>query len=149
MSLQFIQMKKYLFLCSIMFAFALAISPTIKTEAQTLQINLVSTNNSLTRDTVTNTGAILLVAPVRGRTEQVGIQVTCTKISGTVAGTIIPVASNDGVNFYAAGAGTFTATDVASQGILFAPPLGYAYYGVRWTGAGTMSASLIAKLVAK
>lgn len=143
-------MKKYLKgLFSVLLLLAFALAPTEKTDAQTLQINLVSTTNSLTRDTVTNAGVVILQAPVRGRTEQIGIQVTITKISGTLGGTLIPVASNDGTNFYAAGAGTLTVADVASQGILFAPPLGYAYYGVRWTGTGTMAGSFIAKLVAK
>lgn len=140
-------MKKIL-LAGLMVAIAaMAVFIPEKSEAQV--INLISTGNSLARDTVTNTAAKNLVTILKGYKATVGIQVDVTKISGTLAGTLIPVCSNDGVNYYAAGAGTFTVTDVASQGVLFAPPLGYVYYGVRWTGTGTMSGSFVAKLVAR
>jgi hypothetical protein len=113
------------------------------------QVSLISTGNSLAKDTVTNTAVKVLVTKVPGYQATVGIQVNVTKISGTLAGTIIPVASIDGVTYFPAGSGTFTATDVASQGTLFAPPLGYLYYGVQWTGTGTMSGSITAKLIAR
>lgn len=128
------------------FLAAAVFSPTAKIHAQTI---LISTGNSLPRDTVTNTGVKKLVAAVKGYSATIGIQVDVTKISGTLGGTLIPVASIDGVTYYPAGAGTMTITDVASQGILFAPPLGYSYYGVQWTGTGTMSGSIVAKLVAR
>lgn len=126
-----------------------ALTVFIPENSQAQSISLISTSNSLARDTVTNTAAKNLVTILKGYKATIGIQVDVTKISGTLGGTIIPVASNDGVTYYAAGAGTFSVTDVTSQGILFAPPQGYAYYGVRWTGTGTMSGSIVAKLVAR
>jgi hypothetical protein len=118
-----------------------------RTEAQT--ISLVSTSNSLSKDTVTNTAVKKLVTVLKGYKATIGIQVDVTKISGTLGGALIPVASNDGVTYYPAGSSTFTVTDVASQGVLFNPPQGFAYYGVQWTGTGTMSGSIQAKLVAR
>lgn len=139
-------MRKFLFL-GIVAVFALATLAPAKAEAQT--ISLISTSNGLARDTVTNTGVKRLTTVLKGYRATIGIQVDITKTSGTLGGTLIPVASNDGVTWYAAGSGTLTVTDVASQGILFAPPLGYAYYGVQWTGTGTMAGSFVAKLVAR
>jgi hypothetical protein len=141
-------MKKHLSLIVCLVALAMAFLPQ-KTEAQVSTRNVISTTNSLARDTVTNAAAKIWMTPALSYANTVTIQVDVTKISGTLGGTVIPVGSNDGVTFYAAGAGTFTVTDVASQGILFAPPVGYTYYGVKWTGTGTMSGSLKATLVTK
>ncbi len=113
------------------------------------QVTLISTNNGTSKDTVTNTGNRILMANTVGYKATIGIQVDVTKISGTLGGTLIPVASNDGVTFYAAGSGSLTVTDVASQGILFAPPLGYKYYGVKWTGTGTMAGSFVATMITR
>ncbi len=145
-------MKKILIIVS-MFSVLLALSPT-KTDAQVITIGGVSssvngaTGNSLKLDTVVNTAAKYLVASVAVKSPTVAIQFDCTKISGTVAGTIVPVASNDGVTYYVNGASTMTATDVASQGNIWVVPAGYKYYGVRWTGTGTMSASIKTTIVA-
>lgn len=138
-------MKKLVIL-TLLAAVALII-PSV-TNAQTL--SLVSTNNSLTIDTTTNAGVRVLAKVVPGNKATVTIQVDVTKISGTLGGTIIPVASNDGVKWYANGTASFTVTDVASQGVNFASfPLGWAYYGVQWTGTGTMSGSFKATLLAR
>jgi hypothetical protein len=139
-------MKKFLFIGIAAIMVASACMPVV---SQAQSIALVSTGNSLTKDTVTNTASKQLVTVLKGYKATIGIQVDITKISGTLGGTLIPVASNDGVTYYAAGSGTLTVTDVASQGILFAPPIGYAFYGVRWTGTGTMSGSIQARLVAR
>lgn len=136
-------MKKFLAL--ILVIATAFIAPTI--QAQT--IGLVSTTNSLKLDTVSNTGVRVLQTILAGDKHTVTIQVDVTKISGTLAGTIIPVCSNDGVKWYANGASTFSVTDVASQGVAFGSfPLGWAYYGVQWTGTGTMSGSIKATLKA-
>ena len=121
--------------------------PSSEAKAQT--VSLISTTNSLPKDTVTNTAAKQWVTTVKGYQATIGIQVDVAKLTGTLAGTLIPIASLDGVTYYAAGTGTMTITDVAAQGILFAPPLGYNYYGVRWTGSGTMTGTLVAKLIAR
>jgi hypothetical protein len=105
-----------------------------------------NTGNGLALDTVTNTAVKHMAIGAPGVAASITIQVNVTKISGTLGGTIIPVASNDGVSYYANGSGTFTVTDVPSQGINFSVPVGWRYYGVRWTGTGTMSGSVSAKL---
>lgn len=139
-------MKK--FLVFFMAALMALIMPQAETQAQV--VSLVSTNNSLTLDTVTNTGVRVLSKIVAGHKATVSIQVNVTKISGTLAGTLIPVASNDGVKWYANGTSTFSVTDVASQGVCFASfPLGWQYYGVQWTGSGTMAGSFNASLLAR
>jgi hypothetical protein len=141
-------MKKLLFL-AMTISMAL-ILPAERAHAQQLPaLPLISTGNSLAKDTVTNTGNKILMLSYRGAINAIGITVDVTKISGTLGGTLIPVCSNDGVNFYAAGSGTLTVTDVAAQGTAFSPPLGFAYYGVKWTGTGTMSGSFIAKINGK
>jgi len=140
-------MKKFLLIGLMAAIGIMAVFIPEKSAAQT--ISLVSASNGLARDTVTNTGVKRLTTVLKGYKATIGIQVDITKISGTLGGTLIPVASNDGVTWYAAGSGSLTVTDVAAQGILFAPPLGYAYYGVQWTGTGTMAGSFVAKLVAR
>lgn len=140
-------MKKY-FKLALPLIIALAmILPAVSTQAQVM--SLISTGNGLARDTVTNAGVKNLVKVLPSNKATIAIQVDITKISGTLAGTVIPVASNDGVTFYAAGSSSFTVTDVASQGVLFNPPLGFAYYGVRWTGTGSMAGSFVAKILAR
>jgi hypothetical protein len=136
-------MKKYLILI------VLVLLAIIAPPAQAQTIGLVSTTNSLKLDTVTNAGVRVMQTQLTGNKATVTIQVDVTKISGTLGGTIIPVGSNDGVKWYAAGSGTFTVTDVASQGVNFSPPLGFGYYGVQWTGTGTMSGSIKATLLAR
>src|SRR5579885_2746602 len=117
------------------------------------QTSLISTGNSLTRDTVTNTGVKTLTARVVGNPTYVTIQVDVTKISGTLGGTLIPVASNDGVTFYDISNLTtetrdtaYTVTNTTSQGYAYRLKPGFRYYGVRWTGTGTMSGSFVGSL---
>jgi hypothetical protein len=138
-------MKKLLFLMAIAVNFLAAIPQ--KAEAQT---SLTSSVNSLARDTITNTGtAVWSAGPVLYNTA-VTIQVDYTKISGTLAGTITPVASNDGTTFYSVSSrvtrDTALAVGNASGGYNYSMPSGWRYYGVQWTGSGTMSGSLVAKL---
>jgi hypothetical protein len=134
-------MKKFLFLFTV--AISLMVALPSKIEAQT---SLISTGNSLTRDSVTNGAAKTLISPViSGYRATVAISVDVTKISGTLGGSLTAVVSNDGTNFYAVGS-AFTVTDVASQGTTFTPATGFRYYGVRWTGTGTMSGSFVSKI---
>ncbi len=109
-------------------------------------------------DTVTNTGtAYLTVRNTKEGSDVVAIQVVCTKISGTTAGTLTLQGSLDGVNFYALtdttsvpNINTFTATDVASQTFIWKlsdNPV--EFYRVSWTGSGTMSATLKAFLLSR
>lgn len=102
-------------------------------------------------DTVTNTGTsyISTIVKSRGNATTTTIQVNCTKISGTVAGTITIQGSLDNVNFKAlpteetqTALATATALDVASQTFVWrlkGSP--FTYYRISWTGSGTMAAS--------
>jgi hypothetical protein len=135
-------MKKILFLS--MIAVCLSV---INVSAQT---SLYGTNGYV-RDTVTNTGAKVLFTRVTGGQAYISIQVDITKISGTLGGTLTIVASNDGVTYYDIGNLTtenrdtaYTVTNTASQGYIYRCKPGFKYYGVRWTGTGTMSGSFVA-----
>ena len=110
--------------------------------------------NSLSIDTVTNTATKTMTGKVSGYQGTVTIQVDVTKISGTLAGTLTPIASNDGTTFYSVASRTsrdtaVTVTDVSAQGYNFSMPGGYLYYGVKWAGSGTMSGSFKATLIAR
>ena len=118
------------------------------------QVALVSPTYGNTIDTVTNTAAKVLYKKVVGNKATITITVNITKISGTLGGTLIPIGSNDGVNFYditgyTSADAALTVTDVVSQGKAYQCKLGYQYYGVRWTGTGTMSGSFTATLLAR
>lgn len=116
------------------------------------QVILISTGNSLAKDTVTNTGVKILATKLPGYQETVTLSFQTVNISGTQGGTAIPVASNDGVNYYSCGV-VFGPTSVTvsstALGGVFDVPRGYSYYGVQWTGTGTMSGSITGKLVSR
>lgn len=137
-------MKKFLLLASVL-------SLVLCSQAQ---VSLISPTYGNTKDTVTNTAAKVLWLKVIGYKESITATVNITKISGTLAGTLIPIVSNDGVNFYNGTGYTLsdsaiTVTDVAAQGKAFQFKRGYQYYGVQWTGSGTMSGSFTGKLLAR
>lgn len=110
-------------------------------------------------DTVTNTGTGTLTSYSQTRTQALttAFSVVCTKISGTVAGTITLQGSLDGTNFKAlttedtqTSITTATATDVASQVFVWRiKNCPFNYYRVSWTGSGTMAASFTARLIVK
>ena len=121
------------------------------------QVSLTSSFN-LASDTTVNAGTSYLTSPRNlGAKQTTAIQVTVTKISGTVAGTISLLGTVDETNYKAillAGVSTalntYTATDVASQTFIFVVPNNpYLRYRVSWTGTGTMSASFTAKMLAR
>ncbi len=118
--------------------------------AQSGKYNMATTNG-LYLDTVVNAGAKSATVQVNGYMKTVAVQVTVTKISGTVGGTAVLQGSLDGVNYYnVTGASSFTLTDVANQGTAWSlVDPGYLYYRVLVTGSGTMSASLYAYLIAR
>lgn len=118
------------------------------------QVDLTSVAYGNTKDTVTNTGTKILYAKVTGFKETITIIVDVTKISGTLAGSLKPVVSKNGTTWYDATGyttsdTTLTVTDVAAQGKAYQCRKGYQYYGVQWTGSGTMSGSFIATLLAR
>lgn len=138
-------MKKFFLLASIL---SLAFMVT------QAQVSLISPTYGNAKDTVTNTASKVLWVKVTGYKETITATINITKISGTLAGTLIPIVSNDGVNFYngtgaALSDSAITVTDVASQGKAFQFKRGYQYYGVQWTGSGTMSGSFTGKLLAR
>lgn len=130
-----------------------AVGSLVATQSKA-QVSLTSASYGNAIDTVTNGGTKTLFAKVVGYKETITITTNITSISGTLAGTLTPVVSNDGVNFYAATANTstdvaYTVTNVASQGVAFTCKRGFQYYGVQWVGTGTMSGSFTAKLIAR
>src|SRR5690348_11028543 len=120
-------MKKFVFLLA--FA-AIAASIPIESGAQT---TMISTSNSTSLDTVTNTGSKILAVKFTGYRETITATINVTKISGTLAGTMVPVGSNDGTNFYdisQASLDTFTVANTASQGKAYSFRRGFQWYGV-------------------
>ncbi|GGG97350.1 hypothetical protein [Pedobacter zeae] len=110
--------------------------------------DMLSSPTHAATDTVTNAGVKYQIAAVQGFQDVVTIQTVITKISGTVAGTVIIQGSLDGVNYTTIGTDSFTATDVASQSKSWSVnPSTFAYYRVSYTGAGTMSAKINSKLL--
>lgn len=133
---------------------------------------LVGGTYGFTVDTVVNTASVTKFILVKGSYQNISIQAVITKISGTVAGTVTPVGSNDGVNFVdisrpsiaettlrPAYKDTLIPTNVTTNTKIynFTPSVAtdgqassygtYLYYGLKYTGAGTMSATFKAYLV--
>lgn len=129
-------------------AFTFALFATSQVQAQKASVSITTagvTGNGLARDTVTNTAVKWFAAPYNfvGSQALVTIQVDLTKISGTLGGTIVPVASNNGVGYGIAGSASYTVLDQTSQTAVISAPAGFNYYGFRWTGTGTMSGSAV------
>lgn len=113
-------------------------------------------SNGKATDTVTNTANKTWTLKLPGAFTGVSVQFTYTKISGTVAGSVVLLGSNEGVSYDTVYiipttvAPTYTATDVATfTKIWTLTESKYLYYRVKWTGTGTMSASAKAYLVAR
>lgn len=110
-------------------------------------INTMLSDISAVSDTVTNTGTAYVQLEVEGVYQQVSIQAIVTKISGTVAGTVILYASIDGTNFNAIGTDTLTNTDVTTNTKVWVTSnTPYKYYRITATGSGTMAAQLTGKV---
>lgn len=111
-----------------------------------------SLGTNLTTDTCTNAGVATVTSRIipGGGSAVTTINLTLTKISGTVAGTITIQGSMDGTVWKALNTpntqtalATATATDVASNTfhwILSGNP--FPYYRASWTGSGTMAATI-------
>lgn len=139
-------MKKFVLILAIALA---AMFAPIHEQAQT---TMISTGNSLSNDTVTNTASKILAVKFTGFRETITATINITKISGTLAGTLVPVGSNDGTNFYdisQASLDTFTVANSASQGKAYSFRRGFQWYGVKWTGSGTMSGSFTGSAIAR
>jgi len=119
-------------------------------------VTMKNASNSAT-ETITNTGTGILTAQVRGHKNTVTVQVTVTKTSGTIAGTLTLQGSLDNVTYKAAllpngvstAVNTYTATDVATQTFIWQlDKNAYNYWRVSYTGSGTMVATATAVLMA-
>jgi hypothetical protein len=136
----------------------LFVACTLAVSAQTVTMyNGLGTN--LQTDTVTNAGTgyvqVKTSTPLGPKLcNSTVISAVLTEISGTTGGTVTIMGSIDGTNYKAITTAdtqtsitTATALDVASQVFtwrLVGSP--YPYYRVSWTGTGTMSATVAAKL---
>jgi len=135
--------------------------------------SLVGGTYGLTVDTLDNTETITKYIKVTGSHKSMSLQLVVTKISGTVAGTCRPVASNDGTNFVdisspsiaitalrPAYTDTITLANSTTNTKMWTMPMNgtlnasivpafpqYLYYGFSCTGSGTMSAKLRGYLV--
>jgi len=135
-------MKKFLLIASIL-------SLAYVCQAQT---SLISTNNSTSLDTVTNTGVRIMASKLTGYRETITATVVITKISGTQGGTMVPVASNDGVNWHDISQATKDTVTVPNQASFikgYSFQRGWQWYGVQWTGTGTMASSISGKLIGR
>lgn len=154
--------------------FSLALVFGLGAQNVTAAFPLVGGTYSLTIDTVDNTESITKYIKVTGSHRSASLQVVVTKISGTVAGTIRLVGSNDGINFVdisspsiaisalrPAYTDTLTCTNVTTNTKIWDIPLNgikgttvqefppYLYYGVTYLGSGTMSAKFRGYLVTR
>ena len=134
--------------------FALAVAVAAPAQSYVLDMeNLLGTN--LTRDTVTNTGTGVLVTDRKiVGPGTVTIVILVTKVSGTVAGSIVLTGSIDGTNYVAVNTvGTqtaitaVTATDATARYEINLSHSPFLYYKITHTGSGTMVSYLDAVLM--
>lgn len=133
-------MKKLLFLLALIASISCV-------NAQVVNLKSQYGNNV---DTVTNTGTKYLTSGVISTTvKNIAVQVDLTEISGTTGGTLTLQYSLDGVTYFSLAAdSTYTPADVASQtfGWFIKLPAPFKYLRVKYTGTGTMSDKISAKL---
>jgi hypothetical protein len=119
---------------------------------------------TVTTTTITNTATRYHGYQVRATHKTITIQPVITKVSGTVAGTVTLQGSNDGTNYEtvptsyvtkylglsSSASSTFATSNQTTNTCLFViSGSPFEYYRVSYTGSGTMSATMTAKLVAK
>lgn len=106
-------------------------------------VTSMKSNYNLVSDTAINSGTANVDLATTKSWTQISVQAIITKISGTVAGTVLLQGSLDGTNYISVGADTMTNTDVAT-GTHFWVVTGnpYGYYRLLLTGSGTMSATV-------
>lgn len=110
----------------------------------------------LATDTVTNTGTAVVSTrqmPINTTFSEALVWITVTKIGGTVGGTITLQGSIDGTNYKALNTvdtqtalATITATDASNTYHYRLSGGNFPYLRVSWTGTGTMSATVAAKV---
>lgn len=108
-----------------------------------LSLNAQSVTMTNSGDTIVDTGSKYLILKVNNKASNVAFQAVVTKVSGTVAGTVLLQGSIDGVNYKDISTDTLNLTDVATQSYLWTVSANpYLYYRLAGTGSGTMSAIL-------
>lgn len=119
--------------------------------AGSAQSSLLSTTSGGVLDTVTNTGVRIMGINTIGYKETITATVVITKISGTNGGTMVPVGSDDGTNWHDISQITKDTVTVPNGNLIkgYSFQKGWKWYGVQWTGTGTMSGSISGKLVAR
>lgn len=118
--------------------------------------NTYKTQYVISRDTITNAGTVLVKTNrIAGDFQSVSFQVLCTKVSGTLAGTLVLQGSNDGVNFAniptegtQTGLTTATVADATATYIWWLKASPFLYYQVKWSGGTTMVGYIDARLLA-
>lgn len=123
--------------------------PPVQTQAQT---SLISTNNGTVLDTVTNTGVRIMATKFTGFRETITAVILITKLTGTQGGTMVPVGSNDGVTYSdisQISKDTVTVGTGATVTKAYSFARGYQWYGVQWTGTGTMASTIQGKAIAR
>jgi len=130
---------------------ALALTIVVGANAQAIYPMYNALGSKLKVDSVVNTGTSTLTTDL-SRPILKGLrataQITITKISGTIAGSIVLQGSVDGIAWKTVqtyetqtALATLTATDVASQTFHYRLAHAFPYYRWSWTGTGTMLAS--------
>lgn len=136
-------MKKLTLFCGLLIALS---AFTFVAKAQSAYF--VSQTNGTTLDTVTNTGVRLQKLPIAGYQDNIGIQVICTNLTGTIAGVVRLYGSDDGIKFVRiptvtdAGAIAIDSlkVDVNTTSKIFRIPIAgsfYTYFQTGFTGSGT------------
>jgi hypothetical protein len=101
-------------------------------------------------DTIVDTGAISVTQTLKNGYAAATFQAVVTKVSGTVGGTVVLEASNDGVNYSVISNDTLQLSNVSINTKLWnVPNAPYKYYRLRGNGTGTMAAIISGYCVAK
>lgn len=139
-------MKKLFLLSAIAFCFTLQVNAQVLASMKNLTYPSTGTV-----DTVTNTGTgAVIIGPLTVPYSNLTIEPKVTKISGTMNSNSAPqlYGSLDGTIFYAITGDTLHITNTSSAitTLFIKTQEAYRYYKVQWTGTGTMSAKLEAKV---
>jgi hypothetical protein len=143
--------KLFLIVAVTMFSTTLELT---KLNAQTVTYDMTS-SIGVAKDTITNTGTNSVTIPLAKSYDYIAIQPVITKITGTIVNSKAQLmGSVDNVNWQIiSAADTLHISNVTTNTCVWvklkADVCPYAYLGVFYTGAGTMTASLKAKVCLK
>ena len=113
--------------------------------SQTVFIGFTPVKHPQGIDTVVNTASDTLTLKTTSAFANLTIQPTVTKISGTLTSNSTPqlYGSVDGVKYYTIAGDTLHITNTTTlQTAWILTAQQYKYYQVRWTGVGTMAATI-------